>query len=81
MKNTLRDPVGFSVTPLVMLALLLILPAKARADLLFVGDDWGTNLYEFDTGAGEFSKTVFCNHIHGVNGLTTDGRGNLYETD
>jgi len=72
------------IEPLTVIALtvavLLLPPAPARADLLFVGDDWGTNLYEFDT-VGGWSKAVFCGEIHGVNGLTTDGKGNIYESD
>ena len=65
----------FTVTA-VMLGL-----SSARADLLFAGDDWGTNLYEFDTRAGESSMVVFCDQLHGVNGLTSDGKGNLFVSD
>ncbi len=63
------------------LAALLLEPGLARADRLFTGDDWGTNLYEFDTVAGESSKVVFCNQVQGVNGLGRDGKGNLFVSD
>ena len=53
----------------------------ARADLLFAGDDWGNNLYEFDTRAGQSSKVVYSDQLHGVNGLTSDGNGNLFVSD
>jgi sugar lactone lactonase YvrE len=56
-------------------------PSAARADLVFTGDDWGTNLYEIDTRAGGWSKVVFSGENHGVNGLGTDGRGNLFVSD
>ena len=59
----------------------LLAPLNGRADLLFAGDDWGNNLYEFDTRAGESSMVVFCDQLHGVNGLTSDGKGNLFVSD
>ena len=55
--------------------------SPARADRLFAGDDWGTNLYEFDTTVGESSKIVFCSTLRSINGLNTDSQGNLYESD
>lgn len=62
-------------------AAVLLLPSGARADLLFAGDDWGTSLYEFDTTAGESSMVVFCDELHGVNGLTWDSKSNLFVSD
>jgi len=59
----------------------LLVPLNVRADLLFAGDDWGNKLYEFDTRAGESSMVVFCDQLHGVNGLTSDGKGNLFVSD
>jgi len=56
-------------------------PGIARADLLFAGDDWGNNLYEFDTQAGQSSMVVYSDDLKGVNGLTTDGKGNLFVSD
>jgi len=61
-------------------AMLLGLP-NARADLLFAGDDWGTSLYEFDTDADESSMVVYCDELHGVNGLTWDSKSNLFVSD
>lgn len=63
------------------LAAAMFLPPNARADRLFAGDDWGTNLYEFDTRAGSWSKIVFCGKTHSVNGMHTDGKGSLYAAD
>jgi sugar lactone lactonase YvrE len=56
-------------------------PVIARADLLFAGDDWGNNLYEFDTQVGQSSMVVYSDDLKGVNGLTTDGKGNLFVSD
>jgi sugar lactone lactonase YvrE len=69
--------------PLLITAFVLaaILVTSARADRLFTGDDWGKNLYELDTNFGGWSKTVFSDQTMGVNGLGTDGKGNLYEAD
>ncbi len=70
-------------TPLLILGAVLaaILATPARADRLFTGDDWGKNLYELDTTFGGWTKTVFSDQTMGVNGLGTDGMGNLYESD
>jgi sugar lactone lactonase YvrE len=70
-------------TPLLILGvgLAAILVTPARADRLFTGDDWGKNLYELDTSYGGWTKTVFSDQINCVNGLGTDGKGNLYESD
>jgi sugar lactone lactonase YvrE len=64
-----------------MVVAMFFTSPSARADKLFVGDDWGNNLYEFDTEQGEASKVVFCDHIKGVNGLAFDTKTNLYVSD
>jgi len=58
--------------------------SSARADILFAGDDGddnGTNIWEFDTTAGGWSKIVFCGSIRGVDGLISDRKANLYESN
>ena len=70
-----------SVLTAIFAVAVVLLPSGARADLLFTGDDWGTSLYEFDTTVGESSMVVFCDELHSVNGLTSDGKGNLFVSD
>jgi sugar lactone lactonase YvrE len=65
------------LTIFIMAATMLSL-SPARADLLFSGDDWGTDLYEFDTTAGAWSKVLFCDSLRSINGMNTDAQGNLY---
>ena len=63
---------------------MILVPSKAWADILFAGDDGddnGTQIWEFDTSAGGWSKTVFCDGIQGANGFNSDGKGHLYEAD
>jgi hypothetical protein len=64
----------FAIFPLA----LIFAPVHALADRLFAGDDWGNNLYEFDTSHGEWSKIIFCDEIRSVNGMNIDNKGNLY---
>jgi sugar lactone lactonase YvrE len=77
----MQHPIKFCWLILMIIAAMLIVPSNARADRLFTGDDWGTQIYEIDTTYGAWSKTVFCNNIDCVNGLATDGKGNLFESD
>jgi sugar lactone lactonase YvrE len=74
-------PVKFLGLIIFIAAAIVFMPSHARADRLFAGDDWGTNLYEFDTTAGAWSKIVFCDSLRSINGLNTDSKGNLYESD
>jgi sugar lactone lactonase YvrE len=60
------------------MAAMILAPSPARADRLFSGDDWGTDLYEFDTTAGAWSKILFCDSLRSINGMNTDAKGNLY---
>jgi sugar lactone lactonase YvrE len=81
-KNWQRKPMSHSVkllwlTTFIMAATMLS-PSPARADRLFSGDDWGTDLYEFDTTAGAWSKVLFCDSLRSINGMNTDAKGNLY---
>jgi sugar lactone lactonase YvrE len=57
---------------------MMLAPVPARADRLFAGDDWGTDLYEFDTTAGAWSQIVFCDSLRSINGMNVDAKGNLY---
>jgi len=77
----MRARIKLSWLAIFTLATVMFAPTNARADRLFAGDDWGTNLYEFDTAAGAWSKIIFCDSLHSINGLNTDGHGNLYASD
>jgi WD40 repeat protein len=77
----MSNPVKFLCLTIFIMAAMMLSPLVARADRLFSGDDWGTNLYEFDTAAGAWSEIVFCDSLRSINGLNTDGKGNLYESD
>jgi len=75
---------GFTTQLAVFIVVAIWLgPNAAQADRLFTGDDWGKdhNLYEIDTLAGGWSKVVFSDQVHGVNGLGADAHGNVYESD
>jgi thiol-disulfide isomerase/thioredoxin/protocatechuate 3,4-dioxygenase beta subunit len=52
-----------------------------QGDLLFVGNDWGSEIWIFDTESGAASKALFCVDTEGVNGLNFDDQGNLFESD
>jgi outer membrane protein assembly factor BamB len=62
-------------------AAMMFVPSNTRADLLFVGDDGSSSLYEFDTEVGESSMVIYSDELHKVNGLTSDGKGNLFVSD
>ena len=42
---------------------------------LFVGNDWGSEIWIFDTESGAASKALFCVDTKGVNGLNFDNQG------
>ena len=52
-----------------------------QGDSLFVGNDWGSEIWIFDTESGVASKALFCVDTEGVNGLNFDDLGNLFESD
>ena len=53
----------------------------SQGDLMFVGNDWGSEIWVFDTESGAASKALFCIDTEGVNGLNFDDQGNLFESD
>lgn len=75
-----KSTFGLSAAVLAVAAMSVSLPC-VHADKIFVGNDWGREIWMFDTETGADSRALFCNDTEGVNGLTFDRDGNLFESD